>query len=179
MASFIDYLDKQDPAMAARLNDVGGAATGKTGTPDFRAEWQSLGQDKTFEAIQADWIETTAYQPFINKLKHDLGKSGASFDVGKHSVALQAALWSVVLQHGRNTPLVRRAWSGIDVSNADDQILICRIYAERRKLDTYYPNAPAATVSLLKARYVLELQEALRMLQAETKVDTSSGCGGQ
>jgi hypothetical protein len=179
MTSFISYLDRQQPAMAARLNEVGGASAGKEGTAEFRTEWQSLTQDKAFEALQVDWIEATAYQPFIDRLKAGMGKYGAAFDIDKRSVALQAALWSVVLQHGRNTPLVRRAWTGIDVSTADDETLICRIYTERRKLDVYYPNAPAATISLLTARYVLEEQEALRMLQAQTKTDIGKGCVGQ
>ena len=86
-------------------------------------------------------------------------------------------LFSVVLQHGKNTTVVRKAWAGVDFATVDDRTLICKVYAERGRLDLYYPRESQLTLALLKARYRLEAREALRMLLPAGAPAEGQGCG--
>lgn len=177
MASFIEYLDNKRPSFALKLNDAGGSAAAVQGSDEFRAEWQSLTRDRAFESLQKDWIDTNSYQPFTKRLQDLLQMDDIAFDANQRSIALQAVLWSVVLQHGRQTPIVRRAWTGINVAQTDDRVLICQIYVERRKFTLYFKGASEATIALLNARFALEEKEALRMLSTGADSAKDVGCG--
>jgi hypothetical protein len=167
LGGFLTYLRAQFPEFASRLTSAGGATAAIEGHEEFKSEWISLSRNREFVAAQDDYIEKSKYDPFIARLKKQLlsGKGGPSaFEPEAHSVALQAVLWSVVIQHGSSTPLVVRAFDGLDTSSADDQTLIRAIYRERRLIDRYYPNINQTTKMLLTARYQFEEELALKML---------------
>jgi hypothetical protein len=178
METFLRFIDKHQPAMAARLREAGGPEAAKTGKDEFKAEWLSLTDDPTFLGLQTQWIEEQHFQPFVRRINADIRQQAKGtaprFSIETRSVALMAVLWSVVLQHGRNTPVVRRAWTGLDnITATDDRTLICRIYAERRKLDQF-KDEPEVTKNLLMARYQLEEREALHMLNSAQDTTNNS-----
>ncbi len=167
MADFIDFIQIPEPRFASNLREAGGATAAAEGTAAFQVEWRSLSRDRQFDHLQVAWIEERRYRRFLAALGRALTPGPAppaAFAADTRSVALQAVLWSVVVQEGVSTPQVRRAWSGLDPAATDDHTLICAIFAERRKLGEYRPSASAETVTLLRARYRLEQREALRML---------------
>jgi hypothetical protein len=178
IADFIGFVDSVEPSIALRLNDVGGANAAISGTGDFISEWKSLSRDKLFDDLQVGWVDQRLYRPFLAGLGAALGrnKPASSFSADQHSLALQAVLWSVAVQEGRYTRLVQRAWTGLDVANSDDRRLICAIFNERMNVSEYLPAATKLTQTLLRARYRLELREALRMLAAETSSQLGGDC---
>ena len=175
MGDFISFMDGREPQMAARLNETGGPVAAKQGSENFKAEWRSLSRDKVFDALQAAWIEETQYLPFLKDLGKALAHGKADlplpFPAEKHSLALQAVLWSITVQEGRFSPEVRRAWSGLDTTESNDRQLICAIYAERDKIAQYRPKASPETATLLQARYRLERRTALLSLNSASEND--------
>lgn len=165
---FVKNMRTLFPRFAARLGAAGGSKAAVAGEDNFKAEWQSLSRDRDFVAAQDAFIEDTIYNPFVERTKahfqSDKGDGRLAFDPQTHSVALQAVLWSVAIQHGPLTLVVVRAFDGIDLASAKDEALIHAIYGERRKIDRYFPKISAATKTLLAARYIFEEQLALKML---------------
>jgi hypothetical protein len=168
ISSFVDYVQNYDPEIAQRLNDNGGQKGATDGSTEFQAEWRSLARDPAFDTLQAKWIDDTLYRPLLASLTK-LAKEGraAPFDPDGRSVALQAVIWSVAVQEGPKTAMLRRAWTGHDLGAADDADLICAVFRERANISVYRPDASELRSKLLRARYRLELQEALRMLASE------------
>lgn len=179
ISSFIGYVQNYDPEIARRLNDNGGQKGAADGETNFQAEWKALARDPAFDTLQVKWIDDTLYQPLLASLVKQLGKEGrpATFDADSRSVALQGVIWSVAVQEGPNTPMLRRAWTGFDLASTDDADLICAIFRERANIAAYRPDASQLQSKLLRARYRLELQEAFRMLASERRnPDAAQGC---
>jgi hypothetical protein len=164
---FIEFLQRSFPQIALRLADAGGQAAAMTGEDNFKNEWQSMSRSPEFAAAQHQFVEEVYYARFLAQTKRVFTRSDGSlsFEPSARSVALQAVLWSTAVQHGANTPLVRRAFDGIDLSTADDATLIKAVYAERRKIAVYFPAESELSQKLLAVRYRFEEQEAIKMLE--------------
>ena len=177
MKQFLEFLVAgPEPALAQQLTDAGGAKAAETGADAFRRAWKSVSEIAVFQALQSEWIDQSAYRPMIKRLNESARKRGfAGFAVETRSVALQAVLWSVALEFGPNTAVVATAWAGIDPGAVADGMLICRVFAARRKSDKNEAE-PEVTRNLLKARYQLEEREALRMLAAEAGSEPQREC---
>jgi hypothetical protein len=160
MARLIQFFARNYPTFAARLEETGGQAAAVKGEENFVREWQSLSREPSFAAAQDQFVEEVYYNRFLTQLK----RFAPNFDPSTRSEALQAVLWSVAIQHGANTPVVRRAFDGIDLAKAEDEKLIRAIYIERRKTAEYFPTESELSQKLLTIRYRFEEQEALKML---------------
>lgn len=165
MGEFLTFLRSPYPALADRLEDVGGAKAAKQGAPGFRAEWESLSRNVSFNAAQDTFIEKTKFDPFLARTQKRLADAGVTFEPTARSEALLAVLWSVAVQYGPDNPVVIRAFDGLDLTKAIDEKLIQAIYAERRQIQRYFPDLNATYKTLLSARYVFEEEMALKMLQ--------------
>lgn len=165
MTSFIQFIARDYAELAARLNDVGGQKAAMQGDEAFRMEWQSLSRNPTFSAAQDQFAETVYYGRFVEQLKRAFPARGGApgFDPGARSVAFQAVLFSVAVQHGVSSPIARRALDGVDLKAADDATLIKAIYKERRNVD--FASESDLTRRLLAIRYRFEEEEALKMLE--------------
>jgi hypothetical protein len=164
---FLNYLDRTFPQFAARLNDQGGAPAAISGSDQFVYEWQSVSRDSRFQAAQDDFIETGDYRILLERIRIKFkppGESETLLDPDKHSEALRAVFWSVVVQHGPNIVMLARAFDRLDLRAASDEALIRAIYAERRQVNNYFPGESSSTKNLLAIRYRLEEQEAIKML---------------
>lgn len=179
MKRLIDFLAGNYPVFEVRLQAVGGQDAAVKGEDGFVQEWSSMSQDPSFAAAQDQFIEDVYYRRFLTQLARVLVKPSSStgFDPSTHSVALQAVLWSVAVQNGANTPVVRRAFDGIDLSKAHDAVLIKAIYAERRKTAVYFPGESDLSQKLLAIRYKFEEQEALKMLETTGQDAPQAGEG--
>ena len=178
LGDLIRFIRTQDPAIAERLNSAGGADAAAKGDAEFRAEWRSLARDPAFEQLQIGWIDETMYNPLLVLVGKQLNKAGTAepFPADQHSLALQAVLWSIAVQEGSHTNMVRRAWTGVDLKTANEATLICALFAERMNVSDYRPDATDTAKQLLRARYRLELHEDFRMLTVESPDSPSGDC---
>ena len=165
MGEYLTFLRPLYPALAARLDEVGGAKAAKEGARSFRDEWESLSRDRSFNAAQDAFVEKTKFDPFLALTRKRLADAGVTFEPTARSAALVAVLWSVAVQHGPSTPVVIRAFDGVDLAAATDEALIKAIYAERKRIQRYFPDLNVTFKTLLSARYVFEEELALKMLQ--------------
>ncbi len=159
MAAFLAHLATDFPTLHAALLAAGGDAAAKDGKDAFKLAWVKLARDASFGQAQHDFIRDTHYQPFVRKLKDDLG-----LDAEGRSAALRDVLWSVAVQHGAANRIVQTALAGRAASSLDDQALIQAIYAERSKVDIYFAGSTAQVRAAVAQRFAAERAQALTML---------------
>jgi hypothetical protein len=125
---FMGWLQGSNPAAAKALQEAGGAAGAKAGTPQFVAAWKGLARDAGFAQSQHDFIKSTHFDPLVQKL------AGKGLDVTKRSKGLQDVIWSTAVQHGGGTDVVESALAkiGKPPEKVTDAELTSAIYAERR-----------------------------------------------
>jgi murein DD-endopeptidase MepM/ murein hydrolase activator NlpD len=139
------------------------------GSPEFTAKWKAIATatPEAFHAAQHAYIKATHFDVLAaNTLDTD------RLDVTTRSAALQDVIWSTAVQHGPNTPVIRRALAALrsqGVQDVDDRGLIQAIYAERGRRDAsgalaYFANNSAAVQDGVAKRFVREERSALRML---------------
>jgi len=147
------------------------------GSSAFTAAWKEIAatQAAEFQAAQHFYIKKTHFDPLV-----ELIKSEESLDVTTSSHALQDVVWSTAVQHGPNTPVVRRALGtlrssgALDLAAPDfDRKLIKAIYAERGRKDTqgslvYFARNSMAVQQGVAKRFIDEERDALQMLEHET-----------
>ncbi len=146
------------------------------GSPAFTQKWKQIAQSHPdeFQASQHAFIRKTHYDPLVAKTKAD------GLDVSSRSFALRNVIWSTAVQHGPNTPVVKRALDALrskDAFNlADSQFdknLIHAIYAERGRKDAqgnlvhFSRNSPQVQQGVAN-RFISEEKDALKMLANET-----------
>ena len=169
MNKFIKTIKGDFPIIAVRLEEQGGQKAAVTREDAFVQEWLSLTKDRRFAAAQNKFVADGDYAGLLENIRQFTKKSPGCdeghFDPEIRSTAMEAVIWSVAVQHGPRTPLVRRSWDGIEPCKAGDDQLIEAIYAERRKTEVYFPDEPKPIHGLLATRYKFEAEEALKMLK--------------
>lgn len=146
------------------------------GSAGFSAAWGALAAELTdafFEAQHA-FIRRTHFDPLVRKTALEEG-----LDVTSRSHALQDVMWSTAVQHGPNTPVIRRAIHALGgpdhVRQADrehDRRLIVAIYAERGRRSAagdlvYFARNSRAVQASVARRFVDEERDALGMLESD------------
>ena len=159
MTTFLAYLKTHLPAMHIALLAAGGAVAADAGSDAFKKAWVGLARDVSFGQAQHDFIRDTHYQPFVRKLKADLG-----LEADARSPALRDVLWSVAVQHGADNTIVQTALAGRAASSLDDKALILAIYSERSKVKVYFPSSTLQVQAAVAQRFVDERLQALAML---------------
>ena len=159
MAAFLAHLETKFPTLLAALLAAGGEAAAKAGSEAFKQAWVGLARDARFGQAQHDFIRETHYQPFVRKLKTELG-----LDAETRSAALRDVLWSVAVQHGAANTIVQTALAGRPAGSLDDQALIQAIYAERGKVDVYFASSTPQVRAAVAQRFIDERAQALTML---------------
>ena len=159
MTTFLAYLKTHLPAMHIALLAAGGAVAADAGSDAFKKAWGDLARDASFGQAQHDFIRDTHYQPFVRKLKADLG-----LEADARSPALRDVLWSVAVQHGADNTIVQTALAGRAASSLDDKALILAIYSERSKVKVYFPSSTLQVQAAVAQRFVDERLQALAML---------------
>ncbi len=175
MRGFIDFMKKEEPEWAARLDRAGASNTGsKRGRmPEV---WQQLAQENPgrFEDLQDRYIRTSHFMPAVEAVAQ---KTGVAFDDMPSS--FKEVLFSTAVQHGPAgaARIVSRAMTGLDQGKLDPEknapevlqkageTLIRRIYALR---SGQFGSSTAAVQSAVKNRLREEMGMALSMLQKET-----------
>jgi|LakMenE18May11ns_1017448.scaffolds.fasta_scaffold9872033_1 hypothetical protein len=176
MNDYIGFLERWFPDLYAALPHEGKDPT-KTGqTPAFEAAWSKLARDlrtsERFVNSQRDYIEQKDYKQLLVKVNGtDLATpSGVPYhlNVKARSLALQAVMFSIAVQYGPETSLVRDAMSALpDPSRASDEDIIRVLYKQRDKVNRYFPDLKRNSMNYAKfipLRNELELRDALYIL---------------
>ncbi len=173
MASFLRFLEKENPAYAKELNDAGGVQGATAGTPEFVGKWKELAKNnpREFDSLQKKWNSNVNFSPTKNAIK-----SKYNIDLSKDPT-LAAVIYSTSTQHGSGgaNRVIDRAFSGIPPEKIKDmprEELIKRIYAERGKQDadgtlSYFRSGTPKLQQSVKNRLIREEKDALKMLELE------------
>lgn len=165
LTRFLAFLGADFPAIAAALQAAGGAAGGQAGSEAFQAAWRDLARtDPAFAEAQHAFIGATHYEPFLVKLKGQLG-----LDVAGCSPAVQDVAWSVAVQHGPGNRVFANALAGRDAATLGDDEIIDAVYAERSRLMRYFPRSSERVRAALASRFAAEHRLALAMLGGDTR----------
>jgi hypothetical protein len=119
---------------------------------------QNLAKDSAFNESQYEFIKQKYYDVQVTALKT------IGLDVDARSVALQNVVWSVAVQHGMNTPLIKKALTGKTPSSLADDSIINAIYDERSNVNVYFASSTEGVKKAVKNRFVQERKDALAML---------------
>ena len=139
------------------------------GTEAFNKQWKSIAkeQNKDFHNSQHQYIKRTHYDPFIERLEKNL-----ALYIDEFSPVLKDVLWSISVQHGPYTKIVRNALSGQLAHTLTESELIKLIYKERSRREdgnlAYFPRVLNSWQQNLIDRFELEREDALQRLEEYT-----------
>jgi len=145
----------------------------RPGTEEFSAKWREIASrdPDRFADAQHDFIRRTHYLPVVTAILTQTG-----FDLDSRHQAVRDAVWSVAVQHGGATRILKSAVSQMDeVLTRDhpayDRRLVKAIYAQRsayvlRVAGRSGPAARNTLESITRTRYPEELKTALAMFDA-------------
>ena len=124
-----------------QLDEIGAAAAGSkidSIRQPFIDKWKEIAvnQPDLFKKAQHDYIQTTHYEVFVEKIKEDF-----DFDVNSSSNGLQDAVWSTAVNHGPWNNVFRNALTTLDypftsLSELTDKQIVTAIYDERARVIT-------------------------------------------
>jgi len=132
MRHFLDFLAKQAPEWATRLEHAGPANTGST-KGKMPAEWRAIASEdpEKFANLQRRFIAESHYLP---ALKNVLQSTGLDRDM--FSIPLKEVLFSTAVQHGSTgaTKIFQRAMETLDQAKPNDiaSQLLEQVYAVRK-----------------------------------------------
>lgn len=160
MASFLRFLDRARPEFADALALTGGLGGAMGRTAGFVATWRALAANPLFGQAQHAFVKLTHYQPFVGRVRTELG-----LDIDGRSEALRNVTWSTAVQHGPGTRVFANALAGLGpVAGLQDRALIEAVYDERSRLDVHFRRSTDAVKQALRQRFQDERAGALAML---------------
>ena len=81
------------------------------------------------------------------------------------SSALQNVVWSIAVQHGPGSSVIRNALKPLgNLKDVIDETMINKIYDERSNVNKYFSSSKPHIKESVKARFVKERKVALSML---------------
>ncbi len=128
---------------------------------EFARAWKEAAEKGSLDnGIEHDFIKRTHYDPAVNGIKSEC----KGLYVNGRSFALQNVVWSTAVQHGARGAVRIFRESGASPDMSDEKI-IKKVYAERNKLNKYFPSSSRAVKKALKARFEDEEKRALQWLR--------------
>ena len=164
--AFMKYANKKAPYITKELEKAGGWQAAYKGTPEFKQAWIKLADQKEFQNIYDDFILDTQVLPVFNRMDQatsvDLGKITRW---GSQNSAMQAAIRSAIIQHGRSGAfdMISKVVKAHNPANMGE--FIRDLYAYRAKKFPAY-----------KSRYNAEVKDVLDFLRSdESNIDIAYG----
>lgn len=167
MAMFLDFLKKEEPAMAKRLSAAGPANTGSRKGAMPRV-WRELAAEspERFEELQERFIRRSHYEPALASLER------MGYDTDNFSSAMREVVFSTAVQHGPGgaTRIFSQAAEQVGLASADprrqEEHLIRKVYAIRSsQFGSSSPQVQAAA-----RRRMAQEQELVMALSREKAV---------
>ncbi len=169
MEIFLEKAANKSEKIVEKLKAAGGNEAALKGRPEFKAAWREVAKDPTFKNIEHDVMMQTNYEPQVKRIRTDTG-----LDVNNRSATLKDVVWSVSIQHGPNSKLVKRALGKKNVSKMTDAEIIDAIYKERSKPSkknprylAYFEESKLKDQPTYRERFARELFCAKYMLANE------------
>lgn len=164
MRGYLNYLRQTNPSLYQQLQAAGGDAAARRGDARFRSEWQRLMANPSFAQTQHDYQRQSNYSPGIRNIRAATG-----IDFSTRSAALNDVVWSTSVQHGGNQGGADRVFRnaqqrfGLTAASSDAD-WIRAVYAERRRVGTYFRSSTPQVQQSVYNRFVREEADALAAL---------------
>jgi hypothetical protein len=136
------------------------------GSKPFNKQWKSIADSapEGFHLAQHKFIKRTHFEPLTKRLKRHI-----NLDVTNYSPVFQDVIWSIAVQHGPYTNVIKNALQGHSIFSVSEAELIRCIYNERSKIRSgkmvYFPRVKDTWQHHLLQRFDQELEEALDTLE--------------
>lgn len=155
--AFIKYAKDKTPYIAKKLEKAGGWQAAYKGTPEFKKAWLELADQKEFREVYDDFIMETQVLPVYNRM--DQAKTVNLDKItrwGSSNGAVQAAIRSAIIQHGRSGAfdMISNVVKAHQPANMGE--FIRDLYAYRIKKFPKYKN-----------RYSAELKDLIDYLKSD------------
>ena len=164
--AFLDYAGKKAPYIKKQLNDAGGWQAAFKGTKEFKDAWLKLANQKEFQDVYDDFILDTQVIPVFNRMDQ---ATSVNLDKitrwGSQNGAMQAAIRSAIIQHGRNGAfnMIKDVVKAHNPANMGE--FIRDLYAHRTKKFPAY-----------KSRYTNECKDVIEYLKSDaSNIDMAYG----
>lgn len=170
MDQFIEFLERENPKIAARLKSAGPADTGSR-EGEMPQVWRAIAQEQPelFESLQKRFISESHYQPALNGIR------AAGYEIESLSPTMQEVLWSTAVQHGPSgaVRIFTQSANRIGISEGqtigaqEEQQLIQNIYEVR---GTLFGSSTSEIQASARRRMQDEKGLALAMLQSNRTI---------
>ena len=101
--AFMKYAGKKAPYIKKALDTAGGWQAAYKGTDTFKTAWKKLADQKEFRDVYDDFILDTQVLPVFNRMDQATSVNLDKITTwGSQNVAVQAAIRSTIIQHGRD-----------------------------------------------------------------------------
>ena len=164
--AFLNYAGKKAPYIKKQLNAAGGWKAAFKGTKEFKDAWLKLAGQKEFQDVYDDFILDTQVLPVFNRM--DQAKSVNLDKItrwGSQNGAMQAAIRSAIIQHGRTGAfnMIKDVVKAHNPANMGE--FIRDLYAYRTKKFPAY-----------KTRYTSECKDVIDYLKSDaSNIDIAYG----
>lgn len=164
--AFIKYAGKKAPYIKKSLDAAGGWEGAFKGTPTFKQAWLKLADQKEFQDVYDDFILDTQVMPVFDRMDQ---ATSVNLDKitrwGSQNAAMQAAIRSAIIQHGRDGAF-RMICDVVKAHNpANMGEFIRNLYNKR-----------AAKFPKYKSRYTAECNDVIEYLKSnDSNIDVAYG----
>lgn len=164
--AFMKYAGKKAPYIKKSLDAAGGWEGAFKGTPAFRQAWLKLANQKEFQDVYDDFILDTQVMPVFNRMDQ---ATSVNLDKitrwGSQNAAMQAAIRSAIIQHGRDGAF-RMICDVVKAHNPANMGEFIRSLYNKR----------AAKFPAYKSRYTAECNDVIEYLKSnDSNIDVAYG----
>lgn len=164
--AFLKYAGEKAPYIKRNLEAAGGWQAAFKGTPAFKQAWLKLADQKEFQEVYDDFILDTQVLPVFNRMDQ---ATSVNLDKitrwGSQNGAVQAAIRSAIIQHGRDGAfrMIRDVVKAHNPANMGE--FIRDLYKKR-----------AAKFPQYKSRYTNECDDVIEYLKSkDSNIDIAYG----
>lgn len=164
--AFMKYAGQKAPYIKKNLEAAGGWEGAYKGTQTFKNAWLKLADQKEFQDVYDDFILDTQVMPVFNRMDN---ATSVNLDKitrwGSQNAAMQAAIRSAIIQHGRDGAF-RMICDVVKAHNPANMGEFIRSLYKKR----------AAKFPAYKSRYTAECEDVINYLKSdESNIDMAYG----
>lgn len=164
--AFMKYAGKKAPYIKKALDAAGGWQAAYKGTDTFKTAWKKLADQKEFRDVYDDFILDTQVLPVFNRMDQATSVNLDKITTwGSQNAAIQAAIRSTIIQHGRDGAfkMICDVVKAHNPANMDE--FIRDLYKKR-----------ASKFPKYKSRYSAECNDVIEFLKSkDSNIDIAYG----
>jgi hypothetical protein len=133
-------------------------------TPKFNNVWKKIARKNPNEFYSAQ--HKYIYENYYLEMKHNIKEV---INLDEYSLSVKDVVWSVAVQHGSSSGVIKKALHNIDLKKASEKEIIEAIYAERGRKNAkgilvYFSSSSLNVQKNIAERYKNEENEAISKL---------------